>query len=201
MKLKILKEKLERGLNLAEKIPTKKLSLPILENVLLETKENYFKVVTTNLESALLWWSLAKIEKEGKICVPKKLFSDTIAKIQANILDLSQKENFFLIETETLNVKLKTYDPSEFPIIPQPSENLVCEIPAENLILGIKKVYNFVAQSLSRPEIAGILISFQGDTIKFVATDSFRLGEKKLPLGKEIPNPVSFILPQSAAKE
>ena len=56
-------------------------------------------------------------------------------------------------------------------------------------------------QSLARPEISGVFFSFQNNTVKLVATDSFRLAEKTLSFEKSSSKEISFILPQKTARE
>ena len=62
-----------------------------------------------------------------------------------------------------------------------------------------------VSSSQIKPEITGIYFSFGKETIKLVATDSFRLAEKTITLKQGYKNifkgEVNFILPQRAAKE
>ena len=74
MKITILKEKLKEGINVVEKISPKTLTLPILQNTLFEVEKNFLKLSSTNLESGVNWWSLVKMEKEGKICLPTRFF-------------------------------------------------------------------------------------------------------------------------------
>ena len=53
------------------------------------------------------------------------------------------------------------------------------------LKMRLEQVINFVSLSDIRPEISGVLFDFNNEKkIKFVATDSFRLGEKLLNIKK-----------------
>ncbi|PIZ89408.1 MAG: DNA polymerase III subunit beta, partial [Candidatus Nealsonbacteria bacterium CG_4_10_14_0_2_um_filter_37_10] len=88
MKLTILKEKLKEGINIVERIAQKSLTLPILNNVLLKGEKTFISLITTNLEIGLHWWSLAKIEKEGEIIVPTRLFSTLIGFLPNGPLEL-----------------------------------------------------------------------------------------------------------------
>ena len=55
--------------------------------------------------------------------------------------------------------------------------------------------------SQSRPEISGIYFIFSKNTIKMVATDSFRLAEKTILLDNPVKRDINFILPQKPARE
>ena len=74
MKVEILKENLKNGLNVVEKIVGKNLSLPILDNVLINTEDNFLSLSSTDLETAIKLWILTKIIKKGKVVVPAKFF-------------------------------------------------------------------------------------------------------------------------------
>lgn len=66
MKITILQEKLKSGLNVVERIPIKSLTLPILNNVLIEVEKSFLNLTTTDLEIGIKWWGLVKTEKRGK---------------------------------------------------------------------------------------------------------------------------------------
>ena len=78
MKLVILKESLQSGLHVVERIAGRNLSLPILENVLVSVEKNFLNLTTTDLETAVSWWGLVKVEKEGKTTLPVRFFSNLV---------------------------------------------------------------------------------------------------------------------------
>jgi len=203
MKLKILKQKLKEGLSIVERITTKSLTLPILNNVLLETEKNFLKITATDLEIAIKWWSLAKIEKDGKITVPARVFSNFIGFLQEKPIELKIDNNFLIVESEKYKTKFKGFDASEFPIIPKITEGEVVQVSSESFCKGLGYVAQIPILSSARPEISGIYLSFSKDSITLVGTDSFRLGEKKIFLkkGLSLKQEYSMILPQKTAKE
>ena len=75
MKIEVLKENLKTNLNIIERIVGKNLSLPILNNVLINTDGNFLSLTSTDLEIAIKLWILVKIINEGKVVVPAKFLS------------------------------------------------------------------------------------------------------------------------------
>jgi len=201
MKITILKEKLKEGVSVIEKISQKTLTLPILQNIHLETEKNFLKLSSTNLESGINWWSLVKTEKEGKICIPTRFFSNFINLLPNKPISLEGKDLFLNIECENLKTKIKGFDPEEFPIIPKIRETGVVSVDCVSFCQALNQLVSIPSSSMVRPEISGIFFVFQSDLIKMVATDSFRLAEKKLFLKTKLPKEYSLILPQSAARE
>jgi len=201
MKLSILTEKLQKGISFISKISSKKVSLPILENILISTEKNFLKLSVTNLETGIYWYSLAKIEKEGKICVQKEFFEDLIFLLPPGKIELEEKNLILEVKTKNFSSKIKGQDPEEFPIIPQPKEEEFVLVNSKDFCKYIKKVLNLPATSLARPEISGILLEFTPNEIKIVATDSFRLAEERIPKKTGISKDFSLILPQISARE
>ena len=80
MKFHILQNKLKEGLDIVERVSVKSSVLPILNNALLKTEENFLEISTTNLETGIRFWILAKVEKEviingKKIPIKAKVYS------------------------------------------------------------------------------------------------------------------------------
>lgn len=203
MKLKILQNKLKKGLSIVERISVKSLTLPILNNILIKAEKNFLNLSSTDLEIGIKWWGLAKIEKEGVIVVPVRVFSNFIGLLPEKPINLKVEKQTLIIESEKYSTKIKGLSPEEFPIIPQITEGESIIIDGLSFCQGLNQVIQIPILSSARPEISGIYFSFQKNLIKIVATDSFRLGEKKLFLRKTLPlhREYSLILPQKAAKE
>jgi DNA polymerase-3 subunit beta len=207
MNFTILTKELKKGISLTEKITGRNLTLPILDNVLIEALPNFLKISSTDLELGIQWWGLCKTEKEGKIAIPAKLFNQVASAIPEEKVTIKEKNNTLLIEAKNYKTQIKGMSADDFPIIPTFSKDLFIEINAGKLKEGLASVVNIASISQIRPEISGVYFSFEKETVKLVATDSFRLAEKVLSFGskggykntfKEV---VSFILPQKAAKE
>jgi len=201
MILTILKEKLKEGVNAIEKISQKPLALPILQSTLFKVEQSFLKLSTTNLESGIIWWGLAKVEEEGQICLPTRLFSSLLNFLPPKPLLLSTENLVLGIECENFKTKIKGFNPEEFPIIPQAKEGETLTLDCFNLCQALSQILDIPSPSVARPEISGVFSHFQDGLLELVATDSFRLAEKKLPLQTNLTKEYSLILPQSAARE
>ena len=201
MNITILKEKLKEGVDVVGKITQKTLTLPALQNTFLKIEKNFLKLSTTNLESGISWWGLAKVEKEGEICVPTKFFSNLLSFLPNKPVNLQTKDSVLSLECGNYQTKIKGLSSEDFPIIPQPKEGDVVSLNNHSFCQALSQISSIPSTSITRPEISGIFFSFQGDLIKMVATDSFRLAEKKLFLKTNLSKEHTLILPQNAAKE
>jgi len=202
MKLTVAGEQLKKGLKVINKITKRKTALEVLENVLVESEKSLIKMIFTNLETGLLYQSLAKTEKEGKVCVKRDVFEKLINFInEEDIIELEEKENFLTIESKNFNAKNKKFSCEDFPVLPLPKEEKHIFVNSKNFTENLRSVLNFTSPSLEKPEISGVLVKISEKEMVFVATDSFRLGEKKSIQKIEGDFPVSFIIPQESAKE
>ena len=202
MKITCLQENLKTSLNLVQNIVGKNLTLPILNNTLLETESGRLKISTTNLEIGITCWTPGKIEKEGKITIPAKILSNFINNIPNKKIELDVKNNILNIKCENYKATLKGLPADEFPIIPKIKEKPQIKIDGNILKNSLNQVAGMAAISESRPEISGILFKVEKNALKFVATDSFRLVEKNINKLNEVSKDnFEFIIPQRTSQE
>ena len=203
MKLAILQEKLKEGLNIVERISSKSLTLPILNNILISSEKNFLNLAVTDLEIGINWWALSKIEKEGKITVPARLLSSFVSLLGNKKIELETKEDSLFIECENNKTQIKGISAEEYPIIPIINEGEFININSSVFCQNLAQVVDICAPSATRPEISGVYFSFQKNLLTMVATDSFRLGEKKIFLKTDLnlKKDYSLIIPQRAVKE
>jgi len=201
MYLTIKQEILKNGISTVERISQKILSLPILQNVLVKGEGNFLNLSTTNLELGIKWWALAKVESEGQITVPTRLFSDIINFLPNKIIKLETKNSILTIECENYRTSLFGQAAEEFPIIPISKEGEKISLNSQKLCQGLSQVVDISSPSVARPEISGIYHCFQNNLIKIAATDSFRLAEKKLFQKTLLSKEFALILPRLTAKE
>lgn len=201
MKVEILKENLKSGLNIVEKIVGKNLSLPILDNVLISTEENFLSLSATDLETAIKLWILTKIVKKGKVVVPAKFLSNFVSLLPNEKITLEEKKQGLFIECKSFKNQIQGFNPEEFPLIPEFKNLEYLEVDNKKFCQGLAQIVDVASPSQSRPEISGIYFIFSKNTIKIVATDSFRLAEKNIQLEEPVTKDISFILPQKPARE
>jgi DNA polymerase-3 subunit beta len=201
MKVEILKENLKNGLGVVEKIVGKNLSLPILDNVLISTEDNFLNLSSTDLETAIKLWVLTKIVRKGKVVVPAKFLSSFVALLPEDKISLEEKKQGLYIECKSFKTQVQGFNPDEFPLIPEFKDADFLEVDNKKLCQGLAQVVDVASPSQSRPEISGVYFVFSKNTIKIAATDSFRLAEKTIVLDSPVKKDVVFILPQKPARE
>ena len=202
MKIEVLKENLKNGLGVVERIVGKNLSLPILDNVLINTEDSFLNLSSTDLETAIKLWILVKIIKKGKVVVPAKLLSSFVSLLPNEKVVLEEKNQGLHIECKNFKNQIQGFNPEEFPIIPEFKDLEYLEVDNEKFCQGLSQIVDIASPSQSRPEISGIYFVFLKNSIKIAATDSFRLAEKNISMeSSSVKREISFILPQKPARE
>lgn len=165
----------------AERVTGKNLSLPILSSVFLATDKRTLIIRATNLEVGVEFQIPADIKTEGSIAIPGTLFANILTNIpDEEMVTISSTNNICKIITKTKNITVNGLVSDDFPTIPNITEEENFTLPATKFIQGVKAVLMSAATSDVKPEISSVYIHQEADAIVFVATDSFRLAEKKI---------------------
>jgi DNA polymerase-3 subunit beta len=180
MKLSTVKEKILNAVLLAERITGKKESLPVLSCVLLDAGKELM-VRATNLEAGIEIAVPCEIEDKGVIAVPATILAQTLRSITGDKIVFRTEEGNLMVESRGTKTLIKAIPHEEFPVLRSGEEKKGIAIARERLMYGIQSVSYAASPSMIRPELGSVYISITRDAIICVATDSFRLAEKKIP--------------------
>jgi DNA polymerase III subunit beta len=184
MKLEVTKEKLQDAVHKAEKIAGKNMSLPVLNCIHLEAVDNKLKLKATNLDIGVEIEIPAKISEMGTVTVPATTLNNYITNINddRNVILEVEKGNL-KVGTAKNSTIIKSFPSEDFPIIPylnDSSDTLSFKINPKIFSKGLKSVAFSASNSNIKPELSSIMIESKDGYLYFVATDSFRLAEKKI---------------------
>ena len=175
------RELLQKYISHADKVTGKNLSLPILSSILLSTNKKTLIIRATNLEVGVEFQIAAEIKTEGSIAVPGSLLANILASIpDEELITLQALNGVCKITTKTKNLTIKGFLPDDYPTIPIIKDGENFSIPIHKFTQGVKSVLMSAAISDIKPEISSVYITQNQNDLIFVATDSFRLAEKKI---------------------
>lgn len=193
MKIETINELLIDVIGKAAKITVRNPNQPILENILFEViDESTLKITSYNLDIFYTQDIFIKTVSEGKIkkiCINPNLLISYL-----NLFDKNENviieilENSIKIKVKNQESNIQTVSSSNYPDIKnfnldQDENSLV--INSDILIDGIQSVSFAAAISSIKPELSCVLISYDDDVFNFVATDGFRLVEKRKKINKD----------------
>jgi len=203
MKLTCLQENLSTGLNMVGRAVATRSTLPITQNILLAAEQSCLKLSATNLEMATTCWIGAKVEQEGDITVPARLFIDFINSLPSDLIEINLPADSHVLEIKSghFQAHINGIDAGDFPPIPHISDGIGSAIEANILREGIPQVVFVAATDESRPVLTGISSEFDGGQLTLAAADGFRLAVHKTVLNSPISEQSTVIIPAKTLTE
>ena len=195
MKVECVKLNLKDALLIAERFTGKQLSLPVLRFVLFIADEKMLKIRATNLEIGIEIEIPARVEKEGVIAIP----ADTLGAFLSNLTEeknvvIEQVGEHLTLSGSTYSTLIKGYGYEDFPTLPFVTKGIVVEIDIQTLLGAFRATEYAVATTDIKPEFSSIYCYTDEQALVFVASNSARLAEKKIPLKKTIEQ-INFLIP------
>ncbi len=202
MKLSCSQADLALALSLVNRAVSPNNTLPVLNNILVKAEGKRLFLCATNLEIAISASFEADIANEGALTVPAKVFSSYVSLIEEMNVNLDVLNgNTLVVKTAGSESKMKGISSEEFPLLPKLDNPTVLTLPVEDIKHAIEQVVFASSTNISRPVLTGLYWKLEGKTLKLVATDSYRLGEKTVELADANENDMTFIVPAKTAQE
>ena len=184
MKLTCSPDALGHALQVVSRAVSPRTTLPILNNVLMETSPEGLKLTATNLEIGIVDHVDAEVATEGSVTLPAKLLTEFVAQLPNEQLEMELDT-----KTQTLNarcgpyhdVKIKGIDAAEFPPLPPREEGLTVTLDQAELVPAIEQTVVAASADDGRPVLTGVLTQLGGDVLTLAATDGHRLAVRTLP--------------------
>lgn len=202
MKFKASKDNLLEGIHKVQNVVSTKVTLPILSNILVETKDNLLKLNATDLDIGICCELPVETLEEGAITVPAKRFSDIVKELPHGDISVHAKKNNQIdIEGTNVRFKLIGLPKEEFPKFPEfnSKENVQIE---QTVLREMLRLTSFaVSHEESRYVLNGVLIEIDGNIIRIVATDGRRLAKIEKEMDSTLQKDISVIIPSKAIQE
>ena len=158
----------------------------------------------TNLEIGVIVTMRAAVEKDGEIAIPAAVFASIIDGMEGKKIILEKKGNNIAITTENCSATVNGVNAKEFPLIPIIKGDVFLKISGRSIARSIEQVLPSMAVSSMRPDLAGVFVVQNEEGVSFVATDGFRLSEKKIfnkKASQGTGDVMSMIIPGKTASE
>jgi DNA polymerase III subunit beta len=198
MKLSLLQENLNLALTNVSRFVSSKNQLPVLNNILLSTNQGRLKLSATNLEISINYWIGAKIDQEGSITLPAKEITEFVSYLPNGKIDLNLNNNLLNLSSEKTSSDFTTTPATDFPEFPKINKDTLFELDFSLFNQSINQISFSAAVDDTRPVLTGVLCIFEKETIKFIATDGFRLSLKEIKLETPLNlknESLSFLIP------
>lgn len=186
MKVFCNQKDLTNALNITSRAVSQNVTLPVLNNILLKASGKDLYFAATNLEIAIKYHLQTDVRTEGSITVPAKLFTNYVSLLSDEKVELSLSDTLTLnINSSSSQTKIKGIHPDEFPLIPKTEKETTIMVSAKDLEKAVNQVVFSASLNTSRPVLSGVYFLFEKGVLRLVATDSYRLSERKISTKKD----------------
>ncbi|MFY9614560.1 MAG: DNA polymerase III subunit beta [Candidatus Dormiibacterota bacterium] len=184
MKLTCSPDALGHALQVVSRAVSPRTTLPILNNVLMETTTEGLRLTGSNLEIGIVDHVDAEVAAEGSVTLPAKLLTEFVAQLPNEQLEMELDT-----KTQTLSarcgpyhdVKIKGIDAKEFPPLPPQEEGLKVTMEQSELVPAIEQTVVAASADDGRPVLTGVLTQLGSEQLTLAATDGHRLAVRTLP--------------------
>ena len=150
-------------------------TLPILSGVLIRAAEGALEFQTSNLTISIRHRVAAHVEEEGQIVLPCKMLSNITKTLPDAPVTFAGEDRQVTLTCEKSSFRLNTLAAEDFPEFPAFALERSVELPADVLTDMVMRVYRVTSTDKNRPVLTGVYMTVENNTIRLVATDSYRL--------------------------
>ena len=148
---------------------------PILAGVKISASEGSLEFLSSDGNISIRHAIPANVEEAGATVVAGKVFQNVVKNLPDAAVTVEDNGTQASLTCERSHFRLNTLDPADFPEFPSIEPDRSIELPSELLSTMVDKVYKVTSKDASRPILAGVLLTVENNTIRLVATDSYRL--------------------------
>ncbi|MGE4425096.1 MAG: DNA polymerase III subunit beta [Solirubrobacteraceae bacterium] len=184
MKLHTPAQDLLGHLQSLSRIASGRLANPTLSGVQIAATADRIELRATDLQIGLRIAIEGEVEQPGTVVLPARLLLDIARQAPGPriSLELRQDEQDVEVTAGSAVFQLRTLRAEDFPPLPEPADATAVEVPAAAFVATTTKVVRSAARDDTRPLLACVLVRAEGDGLTMVATDSYRLSEKRTTL-------------------
>lgn len=207
MKFVVNCEKFTRSLGRIQGVLSRKATLPVLSNVLLEAAgPDRLRVAATDLDVTFDGTIEARITEPGRTTVDGKRLFDVVRSLPGEEVDIEVgDEEKLVLRCKNTEFMLLGTTADNYPALP--AADSASLLPVDGGVLGelIERTRFSVSTDESRPNLGGVYFRCMGEgRIRVVSTDGHRLSQGERDArrdGADIPEREGVIIPRKGVEE
>jgi DNA polymerase-3 subunit beta len=201
MKFSVSQNSLDTSLSIIGKGLSSNSTIPILSGIYLNASDGTLELQTTDLNISIRHKIAANVDEAGVAVVSGKLLTNIVKTLPDAAITFESTPHGVNIFCERSSFRLNTLSAEDFPEFPTFALDRSIELPSEILSQMVAKVYRVTSKDNSRPILQGIQLTVENNTIRLVATDSYRLAVCDTHVDTNTQEPFAVIVPGSIFHE
>jgi len=199
--LQVSRERLDKVLGALRHALEKRVTLPILQHVILDVANQEMKLKTTDME--LAFEATVPIEGSGSklSAVPGKKFVETVRIYPEGILTLEWSEdgNRVWLRAKGFNSEHNVQPGEGFPELAWPDSSVAAVgLPTALFKKAIALGSIAISRDATKPALSGVLLHLTAKFVRVISTDGFRLAVVEFPCATDLKDEIRVIVPKRA---
>ena len=149
--------------------------LPIVNGILIEASDGTVSMRSTDMTSSIRTMAPATVEEAGSTVVSGRMLESIVKSLPDDAVTIRLDGRTAVVSCRRASYRLNTLDPKDFPDFPEVAPDEVVELPVSTLSDMASKVARCTSKDQSRPILGCVQLSVDGDLMRLVSTDSYRL--------------------------
>jgi DNA polymerase-3 subunit beta len=155
--------------------------LPILQGVLCDVAGGTLTVTGTDNEITVRTYLDVEVTEDGKAVIPAKLAAEAVRKLPPGAVTLASDGTEVEITGSGPRFKLREMAVDDFPKIADSNIADAVTVEGGHLIKALSQVGIAASGDDARPTLTGVLFEANEESLRLVATDSYRLAVRDVP--------------------
>jgi DNA polymerase-3 subunit beta len=173
-------------------------ALPILQGLLCQVSGRTLVVTGTDTEVTIRTNLEVEVLEEGRTVVPAKLAAEAVRKLPAGAVAMTAADGEVEITGNGPRFRLREMSVDDYPQLPEVAAGNGIEIDGDLMAKALSQVGVAASSDEGRPTLTGILFEGNEESLRLVATDSYRLAVRDLPA---VAAPSTTLVPYRALRE
>lgn len=154
--------------------------LEILQSILCDVEGNRLTVTGTDLEMTITSSLEVEVLEAGVTAVSARLAPEAVRKLPAGAVTMGTKDGEVEISGSGPRFSLREMNVNDFPKLPAAEAGTGVTVEGDELIRAISQVGVATSSDEARPILTGVQFEGENDSLRLVATDSYRLAVRDL---------------------
>ena len=175
-------------------------ALPVLAGVRAELVGDQLRLTGSDLELTIAVETTVAGASDGVAVLPSKITSDVVRSLQSGSVEVNVDGEEAHITAGRFQSAIRLLPADEFPRLSSPPDDAVTLVAAD-FADALHQVVSAASADDARPILTGVLMAAEGDGLRLVATDSYRLAVRDLPGTSVLSDDQSVLVPSRALRE
>lgn len=201
MKIICSKAELLNSVNIVLKAVSNKTTMPILECLVLDVKENHIKMISNDMELGIETLLQGQVKETGMIALNAKVFSEIIRKLPENDITIETDSSYkATIRCEKSVFDIMGRSAEEFPSLPVIEKSRYITISQFTLKEVVRQTVFSISDNENNKVMTGELFEIEGDQMRIVSLDGHRISIRRIQL-KNTYDSLKVIVPGKTLNE